>query len=211
MRRQRRNHTSAFKAKVALEAAHAAKAEAAALRAKRVEEEERRRLHFAAKLAEDAIAYLTHDTAGAGRRARVASCVKVAVEKRLGQVKIAIPEFWSPRSTGLINIAPEGVIFRRKAKPEPLWASPEFAWAMVGRKWREGDDPKHHFRRLVDKAMPGSFDFLGARYGTDALLAESRNVLDLAFVAASWRFTACVQHTHYRCGVADWPPPEASA
>ena len=57
--------------------------------------------------------------------------------------------------------------------------------------------------------MPGYFDLLGGRYGIDNLLAECRSILDLAFVAANWRYTKLVDQRCYRCGLAAWPPVEA--
>ena len=54
--------------------------------------------------------------------------------------------------------------------------------------------------------MPGYFHVLGSRYGVDTLLAECRNILDLAFVSANWRYTGLIQLKYYRCGLAGWPP-----
>ena len=57
--------------------------------------------------------------------------------------------------------------------------------------------------------MPGYFDALGCGYGVDNLLAECRSILDLAFVAAKWRYTHLVGQKFYRCGLAEWPPVDA--
>ena len=57
--------------------------------------------------------------------------------------------------------------------------------------------------------MPGYFDVLGGRYSTDNLLAECRNILDLAFVTANWRYTCLVNEKYYRAGLAGWPCREA--
>ena len=57
--------------------------------------------------------------------------------------------------------------------------------------------------------MPNYFDLFGGRYGVDNLFAECRNILDLAFVAANWRYTLLVGHVYYRSGLAEWPPVEA--
>ena len=57
--------------------------------------------------------------------------------------------------------------------------------------------------------MPNYFDLFGGRYGVDNLFVECRNILDLAFVAANWRYTLLVGHVYYRSGLAEWPPVEA--
>ena len=57
--------------------------------------------------------------------------------------------------------------------------------------------------------MPGYFHALGCRYGVDTLLAECRNILDLAFVSANWRYTSLIKLKFYRCGLAAWPPDPA--
>jgi hypothetical protein len=61
---------------------------------------------------------------------------------------------------------------------------------------------------LVERTMPGYFDLFGSRYGVDNLLAECRSIVDLAFVAANWRYTVLVQQQFYRSGLAEWPPVE---
>ena len=54
--------------------------------------------------------------------------------------------------------------------------------------------------------MPQYFIVLGARYGIEGLLAESNRVLDLAFMAANWRYTRVVGAEAYRSGLHSWPP-----
>ena len=56
--------------------------------------------------------------------------------------------------------------------------------------------------------MPEYFTVLSTRYGTDALLAESHHILDLAFLAACWRYTQIVGATVYPKGLSEWPPAE---
>jgi hypothetical protein len=43
----------------------------------------------------------------------------------------------------------------------------------------------------------------------DNLFAEFNHILDLAFVAANWRYTLIVGKKYYRCGLAVWPPTES--
>ena len=57
-----------------------------------------------------------------------------------------------------------------------------------------------------EKTMPGYTAVLSGRYGVDSLLAESYNILDLAYVGAQWRYTAVIRLKYYRCGLASWPP-----
>ena len=51
------------------------------------------------------------------------------------------------------------------------------------------------------------FDLFHVRYGLETLLTDSRHNLDLAFVAAVWRYTRIVGKEQYRFGVDAWPPP----
>ena len=56
--------------------------------------------------------------------------------------------------------------------------------------------------------MPGYRSVLGVRYGVDNLLVECRQSLDLAFLAANWRYTKVVEKKFYRLGLNDWPPDD---
>jgi hypothetical protein len=111
---------------------------------------------------------------------------------------------------------PEGQPVRLRGKCEVLYASPEFCWALFGKgaygkegKWALENEPRFAFRRLVEKLMPGYFDVLSCRYGVDNLLAECHHILDLAFVAANWRYTMIVNKKYYRCGLAVWHPADS--
>ena len=119
---------------------------------------------------------------------------------------------WSPTTPGMRQLVAEGVCVRLRAKSEVLYASPEFTWVLLGRqkygqegKWSAHSEPRYAFRRLVERTMLGYLDVLGCRYGTDNLLAECRNILDLAFVAANWRYTRIVNKKFNRAGLAEWP------
>ena len=57
----------------------------------------------------------------------------------------------------------------------------------------------------MERTMPGYFDVLGARYSVPALLAEFMGIMDLAFLAANYRFTQVVAAKMYRCGLAGCP------
>jgi hypothetical protein len=56
--------------------------------------------------------------------------------------------------------------------------------------------------------MPEYFAVLNARYGMEGLIAESHRILDLAFLAANYRYTQLVGSAYYRMGLSTWPPPE---
>ena len=47
---------------------------------------------------------------------------------------------------------------------------------------------------------------MGSRYGDEGLLAEANRVLDLAFMAANWRYTKIIGVEAYRSGLHKWPP-----
>ena len=68
-------------------------------------------------------------------------------------------------------------------------------------------DPKKAFRLLIERLMPGYPALLGNRYGVDPLLAEAKDVLDLAFVAANFRYTHIITQEYFRAGLSGWPPP----
>ena len=128
----------------------------------------------------------------------------------MGLAAIDIPVFWAPDTSGLrrLQAARHLAAPTRGQKQEVLWASPHFAWELFGHAQRKEEDPRHAFRLLVQRLMPEYFTVLSARHGMDALLAESHQILDLAFMAASWRYTQIVGATVYRMGLSAWPPPE---
>ena len=207
---------AAVAAKAALETAKKEKDEAARLRAKAEDEDRRLRAEFAAALAGQLHEYLNDCAKGKERTER---CHKLALKQarmKAGLQKIDVPVFWSPTTSGMRQLVAEGARVRLRAKSEILYASPEFTWVLLGRqkygqegKWTAHSEPRYLFRRLVEQTMPGYLDVLGCRYGTDNLLAESRNILDLAFVAANWRYTRLVDQRFYRSGLAGWPCREA--
>jgi hypothetical protein len=98
--------------------------------------------------------------------------------------------------------------FRLRGKQEVLYASADFAWVLFGRSQHKMDDPRHAFRQLVARLMPEYFAVLNARYGIEGLIAESHRILDLAFLAANYRYTQLVGSAYYRMGLSTWPPPE---
>ena len=59
----------------------------------------------------------------------------------------------------------------------------------------------------METLCPRYFDLFHVRYGTETLLTESHHNLDLALVAAVWRYTKVVGKAQYRFGVDAWPPP----
>ena len=213
-----RSHSkeASLAAKAALEIAKEQKAEAARLRAKAVEDDRTLRVEFAAALVGQLDVYLREGPVGQERRER---CLRIALSQarcRAGLQKLDVPNFWNPINSGLRHLTQEGTNIRLRGKSEVLYASPDFAWVLLGRqkfskegKWTAGNEPRYAFRCLVDRLMPGYFDLLGGRYGIDNLLTECRSILDLAFVAANWRYTKLVDQRCYRCGLAAWPPVEA--
>ena len=44
--------------------------------------------------------------------------------------------------------------------------------------------------------------------GTIAIIVEADRILDLAFVAAVWRYTQVIGKERYRAGIDSWPPRE---
>jgi hypothetical protein len=197
-------------------AALAAKQEQEAEVRRRAQKEElarRFRLEFAANLVLELREYLSNDKNGHERFQRCQRLALHAARARAGLQKLEVPRFWSPSTTGLKQLTPEGPTLRLRAMSEVLYASPEFCWALFGKgsygkegKWTCENEPRYAFRRLVEKLMPGYFDVLSCRYGVDNLLVECHQILDLAFVAANWRYTMIVNQKYYRCGVAVWPP-----
>ena len=123
--------------------------------------------------------------------------------------------FWAPTESGVRRLTPSGVTPRRlRGKSEVLFASPAFAWVLFGRRnfgggegeWTPAREPRWLFRKLIERTMPGYFDVLGARYSVDNLLAEYQQHLDLAFLAANWRYSAVIGLKYYSVGLAEWPP-----
>jgi len=200
-------------------AAVAAKQEQEAEARRRAQTEElawRFRSEFAANLVVELREYLSNEKCGHERFQRCQRLAPHAARTRANLQKQEVPRFWSPSITGLKQLTPDGHTLRLRAKSEVLYASPEFCWALFGKgsygkegKWTVENEPRYAFRRLVEKLMPGYFDVLSCRYGVDNLLAECHHILDLAFVAANWRYTMIVDKKYYRCGLAVWPPTDS--
>jgi hypothetical protein len=206
-------------AAVSKAAAVAAKQESEAEARRQAQREEmtrRLQLEFAANLVSELREYLSKEKCGHERFERCQRLALHAARGRAGLQKLEVPRFWSPSITGLRQLTPEKHTLRLRAKSEVLYASPEFCWALFGKgsygkegKWTVENEPRYAFRRLVEKLMPGYFDLMSCRYGVDNLFAEFNHILDLAFVAANWRYTLIVGKKYYRCGLAVWPPTES--
>ena len=210
----------AAEANKALAEAKRSKEEAARLRAQADEREAALRLHFAAALAGQMEEYMRLSPTGVGatRRERChLRCMKQA-RRKVGMQLHEVPRFWKPTVVQLANLrpgGPHGGSRRLRAKEEQLYCSAEFSWVLFGKqdygsegKWCLGNEPRYAFRMLVERLMPGYFDVLGARYSVDNLLAECHCILDLAFLAAAWRYTHVVEQKNYRCGLSQWPPEQ---
>ena len=200
---------SAAEAKKAAQLAKEAAASQASLRNKKASQETQLRLHFAAHLVSKLKAYILDPTAGQDRADRARRAAAEKAKKKAGCEPIEVPWFWTHKTAGLQTIStvlPIGM--KLKGKPDALWASPDFAWACFGASTKKQDDPKWALRKLINSLMPGYFELLGSRYGMPRLLAEAENSLDLAFLAANWRYTSVIRGKYYRAGLQEWPPAD---
>ena len=201
-----RSRESAAEAKKVVQLAQEEAASQASLRNKAAALESHRRLHFAAHLVTQLREYLFDPTAGPGRVDRARRLAVDKAKRKVGCEPIALPNFWTHKTVGLKNLSTVLPFARLKAKTEVLWASPDFAWACFGESIKKHDDPKLALRKLIDLLMLGYFELFGSRYGMPNLIAEAQNSLDLAFLAANWRYTHVVKVKYYRCGLHEWPP-----
>ena len=128
--------------------------------------------------------------------------------KRSHKNALAVPTFWTHSIQGLQDVSSKPWGCQLKGKKQMLWASADFSAVLFGKSPEKRSDPKWALRKLFDHLMPGYFHVLGGRYNIDALLAESSQVLDLAFLSANWRFTRIVEQQMYRKGLAEWPPSD---
>ena len=166
------------------------------------------RLHYATFLAERLEKYMFDTEAGEERRRRVKADVDRAIAKRKGSARNPIPHLWTVDRSGLRNVIHPVGPARRVGKTDNLWASPAFCDMMFKGGVVGGAEVKFLFRRLVERFCPRYFDLFCAKYGLDSLIAEAERVLDLAFVAAVWRYTVVIGKERYRVGVDTWPPRE---
>ena len=201
-----RSRESAAEAKKAVQLAKEEAASQASLRNKAASQESHLRLHFAAHLVTQLREYLFDPTAGPGRVDRARRLAMDKAKRKAGCEPIALPNFWTHKTAGFQNLSAVSQHTRLRAETEMLWVSPDFAWACFGESIKKQDDPKWAFRKLIDLLMPGYFDLFGSRYGIPNLIAEAQNSLDLAFLAANWRYTHVVKVKYYRCGLHEWPP-----
>ena len=201
-----RSRETAAEAKKAVQVAKEQAASQASLRNKAARQESHLRLHFAAHLVTQLREYLLDPTAGPTRVDRAHRLAAQKAKRKAGCEPIAVPSFWTHKTAGLKNLSAVLPLSRLRAKTEMLWASPDFAWACFGESIKKQDDPKWALRKLIDLLMPGYFELFGSRYGLPHLMAEAQNSLDLAFLAANWRYTHVLQVKYYRCGLHEWPP-----
>ena len=168
-------------------------------------EQDRQRIKYAGKLCGAVNDYMLDKAAGLSRMARAGKLAKAAAAKNAGRKQLPVPRFWPPSTAGMEKVTtPKSLGLR--AKPEAFSASPDFVWTLSGGRRALAEDPKRALRKLMERLMPEYFTVLGARYGVDGLLAESHGVLDVAFMAANWRYTQIVGAQQYRCGLHRWPP-----
>jgi hypothetical protein len=105
-------------AKAALESAKKDRDEAARLRAKAEEDDQRLRVEFAAALVGQLDEYFRKGPIGDEKRAR---CQRIALNqarRRAGLQKIDVPRFWSPTTSGLVKLVGDGSNRRHAAKSE---------------------------------------------------------------------------------------------
>ena len=166
------------------------------------------RTHYAAHLAEGLQRYLYDADKGAGRSARLRTVVAKHIAKRRGEVRVGVPMFWGESNVGLRNVThvPHGKR-RRGTQGADVHASPSLSDLLFKSGIIGGHEPKYAFKRLLQALCPMYFDLFHVRYGMETLLTDSRHNLDLAFVAAVWRYTHVVGKEQYRFGVDAWPPP----
>ena len=178
----------------------------ASLRNNAAIQESHLRLHFAAHLVTQLREYLLDPTAGPARVDRAHRLAADKAKQKAGFEAIALPNFWTHNTAGLKSLSTVLPHTRLRAKTEMLWASPDFAWVCFGGSTKKQDDPKWALRKLIDQLMPGYFELFGSRYGLPNLMAEAQNSLDVAFLAANWRYTHVVKVKYYRSGLHEWPP-----
>ena len=202
-----KSRESAAEAKKAVQVAKEEAASQAILRNKQAMKESHLRLHFAAHLVTKLNEYLSDPTAGGDRVDRARRQAVAQAKRKAGCETIALPNFWTHKTSGLKNLSNVlPIAMRLKAKTDVMWVSPDFCWACFGGSMKKQDDPKWALRKLIDRLMPGYFELLGSRYGMPSLLAEAHNSLDYAFLAANWRYTHVLRAKYYRCGLHEWPP-----
>ena len=166
------------------------------------------RTHYAAHLADGLQRYLNDADKGADRRARLRTVAAKHIAKRRGEARVGVPPFWGESKEGLRNVTHVPHCKRRRGtKVADLHASPSLCELLFKRGIIGGHEPKFAFRKLVEALCPMYFDLFHVRYGLETLLTDSRHNLDLAFVAAVWRYTHVVGKEQYRFGVDAWPPP----
>ncbi len=150
--------------------------------------------------------YILDPTSGPERLERCTSIANYRAKRKAGDAQLVLPKFWTHKTSGMKMITRRLAFSKSKSRTEVVWASPEFAWACFGKSIAKEDDARCSLRKLIEQLMPGYFALLGGRYGVDNLLAEGHQVMDLAFLAANWRYTKVVDKKFYRYGLEEWPP-----
>ncbi len=201
---------AAAAANAALAEAKEKRAEAQRLKAKADAEDHLCATQFAACLAARLEEYLPSGAAGEERRARCRRIAFAQARARAGKNPIPIPRFWTQSVANMRRVTARGVGTRLRTKDEVMYASADFCWSLTKRRSTGSFDcchePRFMLHQLIERTLPGYFHVLGCRYNLDNLLAESRHIMDLAYVAAAWRYTHVLGGLKYfRCGLMAWP------
>ena len=203
-----RSRESAVEANKSVQLAKEEVASQAQLRANANADEDRFRLHFVAHLVKLLKEYVLDKTSGLERVDWLRRLAADKAKRKAGCELIVLPKLWTHMTVGLRGFSSVLPHSRLRAKTEMLWASPDFAWVCFGGSGKKEDDPKWALRKLIELLMPGYFDLFGSRFGIPALMAETQNSFDLAFLHANWRYTQVVRSKYYRCGLHVWPPTD---
>ena len=91
-----------------------------------------------------------------------------------------------------------------------IWASEAFSWRLLNHRKPESTSALHRapcllLDQLLRNSCPGYESLCSKRWSGKALLEESQNIADIAFLSGVFRFSAAVGETAFPLGLHEWP------
>ncbi|CAE7467252.1 pip [Symbiodinium sp. CCMP2592] len=190
--------------KLRLEDAKLARAAEAQQRAEQSHIDQLTKMFFASRMANRLLNW-SLETGSKSEKSALACSVAKACKQKLGEKSMPVPAFLDASRKDLKMVNPNGS--KSDAK---IWASEAFCWRLLNHRTPESTSALHRapcllLDQLLRNTCPGYESLCSKRWSGRALLEESQNIADIAFLAGVFRFSAAVGVTAFPLGLHEWP------
>ena len=163
------------------------------------------RNHFATKLSNHLLSYAQREGKSIAASKTLAAAAREAVRGRLGERSCVVPDVMDLHHRDLAFVNPNA-----NKKDAKVFGSVSFAYIFLGKKSPEQSSPWDvapcvRLDRLLDACCPHYGDVCGKRYSGKALLQETGQIVDAAFMYGVWRYSKAVPLEAYAPGLRSWP------